>query len=171
VPFTPFHFGPVLLVHGIVSLLRIQWIREPRNRLSILLLYVGSVIPDLQGLYSILFDSSVEFHGFSHTLVGALVYTTIICSVLSFIKYSPITEYLEFQPAKHFTLLILAIIAFHFLPDILIWPDMNILWPVGNYIPGEVGNYAVVAQILFISGLSGATMFGISFLKSGRIPI
>ncbi|MFV2016428.1 MAG: hypothetical protein ACC656_13435, partial [Candidatus Heimdallarchaeota archaeon] len=133
--------------------------------------YIGSVIPDLQGLYSRLFDSSVKLHGFSHTLVGALVYTTIICSVVSFIKYSTISEYLEFQPAKHFTLLILAIIAFHFLPDIQIWPDMNILWPVGSFSPGEVGNYAVVVQVLFISGLSGATMFGIIFLKSNRIQI
>ncbi|KKL03593.1 hypothetical protein LCGC14_2624620 [marine sediment metagenome] len=133
--------------------------------MSILLLYIGCVIPDLQGVYSIFIDRSVALHGFSHTLVGALVYTLIMWGALFLIKYTPSTEYLEFQPAKHFILLLLAIVIFHFLPDIFIWADMNIFWPFGSYSPGEVENYGVVAQVLFLSGVTGVGVWGIGYLK------
>jgi membrane-bound metal-dependent hydrolase YbcI (DUF457 family) len=62
IPFTPFHWGLALLIQAIVITL------DPLG------LFVGSVVTDLEGIYSLIFpDSGVPLHGFMHSLAGAFL--------------------------------------------------------------------------------------------------
>lgn len=47
------------------------------NRLKWFSLLCGSVIADFQGIYTILVDPSIKVHGFSHTLLGSILYNSL----------------------------------------------------------------------------------------------
>ena len=78
-PFTPYHFGPGLLL-GVVLLPFIDFST----------LIVASVILDLEPLTVLMLQLPLPFHGFFHTYLGA----TIIACVLSLTIY-PFRRYLN----------------------------------------------------------------------------
>ncbi|MGQ9469142.1 MAG: DUF4184 family protein [Nitrososphaerales archaeon] len=61
-PFTPFHWGPALLI----SMLLFPIFDLPA-------LFVSSVIPDLEPFYILVSGSLLPFHGFFHTYLGASI--------------------------------------------------------------------------------------------------
>ncbi|MHA1977880.1 MAG: hypothetical protein ACW98I_13315 [Candidatus Hodarchaeales archaeon] len=67
IPFTPFHWGLSLLIQAIAITL------DPLS------LFAGSVIIDLEGVYSLILpDSGVLIHGYLHSLVGAFILGLIV---------------------------------------------------------------------------------------------
>ena len=75
IPFTPFHWGLTLLIQAIAIFL------DPIG------LFVGSVILDLEGIYSLLFPySGVPLHGVMHSLIGTLI-LGIIVGISSFLTH------------------------------------------------------------------------------------
>jgi membrane-bound metal-dependent hydrolase YbcI (DUF457 family) len=61
-PFTPFHWGPALLI----GMLLFPIFDLPA-------LFISSVIPDLEGLYILAFRLPLPLHGFFHSYFGASV--------------------------------------------------------------------------------------------------
>ena len=75
IPFTPFHWGLALLIQAIAITL------DPLG------LFVGSVINDLEGIYSLLLpNSGVPLHGFMHSLAGAF-FLGILVGIGSFLTH------------------------------------------------------------------------------------
>ena len=58
-PFTPFHFGPGLLIKGLIP-----------GRFSLSTYALANVAMDVEPLYQLLHDDT-QLHGASHTLIGA----------------------------------------------------------------------------------------------------
>ncbi len=61
-PFTPFHWGPALLI----GLLMFPLLDLPA-------LIVSSVIVDIESLYILLFQPTIPLHGFFHTYLGGSI--------------------------------------------------------------------------------------------------
>ncbi|MFX0208719.1 MAG: hypothetical protein ACFFDT_22245, partial [Candidatus Hodarchaeota archaeon] len=72
-PFTPFHFGIALLLFSVMPFL------DP------LALFVGSVVPDIEGITAIFIfpDSGLPLHGPLHSFFGAVV-LGILTGVVSY---------------------------------------------------------------------------------------
>jgi len=70
-PFTPFHWGPVLLI----GLLLFSVFDMPS-------LLVSSVIPDVEPFYALTFQPSLPFHGFFHSYLGASILGVLVAVVL-----------------------------------------------------------------------------------------
>ena len=162
-PFTPYHLGGPVLMLGI-ALLRFKGEMDDfweRSRIYWLLIFTGSVIPDLQGFYSIFFDQSVKLHGFSHTLVGSIAYAAIITILFQLFKYIMLSYntknyYLDKYKLNFYTSSIprvfiaiwISILLLHLLPDVVIYEDMQIFWPFSEVSYGNRANYSAVASFL-----------------------
>ncbi len=70
-PFTPFHWGPALLIG--LSLFSV---------FDMPALLVSSVIPDVEPLYILMFRLSLPLHGFFHSYLGASILGVLVAVVL-----------------------------------------------------------------------------------------
>lgn len=179
-PFTLYHLGGPVLLLGI-SVWKFKGGMDDfweNTRVFWLLIFTGSVIPDLQGFYSVFFDSSVKLHGFSHTLVGSLVYAigvTILFEMFKFImlSYDTKNHWLDKYKLNFFTSSIprvfitvwLSILFLHLLPDVFIYNDMQIFWPLSTVTYGELSTYSTVASLLAYCFVIGAVLLIFKYFR------
>ncbi len=191
-PFTIFHLGGPIFLASLVYLFKPQIEIWRKNILVWISIFLGSILPDLQGAASIFIDPSIQLHGFSHTVIGAITYSLgfgfiTTCSYLFFVKInSNITmpiygnkEDLHTLFRIYFQTSLLcatSIIIFHLLPDSMIYPEIKLFWPISDYSvinpensedhwsnPSLVTRYRTVARILSIAGFIGIILF---FIRS-----
>ena len=74
-PFTPFHWGPALLV----GLLLFRFLDFPS-------FLVSCVAPDVEGLYMVIFTPYLLHHGFLHSYVGASIIGVAVAVVMYSIR-------------------------------------------------------------------------------------
>ena len=76
-PFTPFHFGPLILLGFLV----LSYIDVPS-------LLVSGVIVDLEGLFVLMFYPEGTVHGFFHSFIGAGIVAILVSTLIfSFGRY------------------------------------------------------------------------------------
>ena len=148
------------------------------TRIFWLLIFTGSVLPDLQGFYSLFFNPSVKLHGFSHTIVGSLAYAlgvTILFELFKFLmlSYNTKNHWLNKYKLNFFTSSIpkvfitiwLSIVLLHLLPDVFIYNDMQIFWPLSTVSYGVMSTYSTVASLLTYCFLIGATLLIFKYFR------
>ncbi len=154
-PFTPFHWGLSLLIQSIAIFL------DPLG------LFAGSVINDIEGVYSLLFpDSGVPLHGFFHSFVGALILGFIV-GVSSFLIHKSIRRIdIKFDNPTPFTLpkyslkicVLSALVGTfsHVLLDAFVYEDLQLFYiipsenPLLHLLPVEIVYFLCV--VCFILG-------------------
>lgn len=155
-PFTPYHFGPALLI-GVALL--------PVVDLSTIV--VASVVLDLEPLAVLLLNLPMPLHGFFHTYLGA----TIIAVILS-ISLWPFRSYLNMvvslfginQQSNLRTILLASIIGTysHVLLDSFLYAEMNPFYPlVGNPLLDLVSSQIIYNLCVYtgILGLAGYIVY------------
>lgn len=170
-PFTIFHLGPMFLFLTIIHLLKPQIKFWRENIIPIISLCLGTVIPDLQGFYSLFIDRKIPLHGFSHTLIGSIIYSFGFAAILGGIIYI-ITNYNLLELKKELTnfkqfkiknLLLnsffwcfIGITIFHLLPDMVMHSDIAIFWPISDirfaepYYDGTPTDLSVLINVTFL---------------------
>lgn len=152
-PLTPFHIGPPVLLLSVIYLKEGHKIVKPKYLIWLIGCSIGALIPDLQGFYSIFFNRDVSLHGFSHTLLGAFLYSGLGLVLLWSIFMVAFRYRIDL--VQGYFAIFLGILLFHLLPDMLIWSDMNIFWPFFNYSPGIESRYGLVTIILIFQFVLG----------------
>lgn len=123
-PFTPFHFGPALLIYGIFVFL------DP-----IALVY-GAILVDLEPAIVMFLRLNYPLHGFMHSIVGIFfllpvvyVFTVITRRLLPDLDFFFTSKKREF---KFWLVGISALIGSfsHVLLDSFLYPEMNLAWPL-----------------------------------------
>jgi membrane-bound metal-dependent hydrolase YbcI (DUF457 family) len=154
-PFTPFHWGLSLLIQAIAIFL------DPLG------LFVGSVINDIEGVYSLLLpNSGVPLHGFFHSFVGAL-FLGIIVGISSFLIHKIIRQ-IDFKidnptpfilPRYSLKICVLSALIgtfSHVLLDAFLYEDLQLFYiipidnPLLNLLPDEIVYFLCV--VCFILG-------------------
>lgn len=158
-PFTLFHIGVAFLIQSLSLIL------DPIG------LFVGSVLPDIEGFLSIVLpDSGIPLHGRLHSIIGALVLAVIIgCS--SFILHKVGRKYLKpylkpripsYLNIPKYTLPVCIISALagtlsHVFLDALLYEDMELFYwlpingnPLAGFISWEIVYFFCI--ICFIVG-------------------
>ena len=181
-PFTPYHLGPPALILGTAI-----WLKYDNRSLSEfwestkiywLAIFVGSVSPDIQGMISIFFNPDIKLHGFSHTIVGSVVYALafglfylIVKSYLLSIDtnqywYNKFHIDLRSTSVMKMTLVNwLSILILHLLPDVFIYTDMQIFWPFSDVNYGTVSDYQVMASFMGAMFIIGVILLVIRYVK------
>ncbi len=163
-PFTPYHFGPALLI-GVVLL--------PVIDLSTII--IASVVLDLEPLAVLLLNLPMPLHGFFHTYLGA----TIVAVLLS-ISLWPFRSYLNMivslfgihQESNLRAIVIASIIGTytHVLLDSFLYAEMNPLYPIlGNPFLGLVSSQFIYNLCVF-AGFLGFAGFLVYFLYTISKP-
>lgn len=76
-PFTPFHLGPALFL----SMLLFPFV-------DVTVIFIASIIIDVEPAYYLLFTSKGAYHGYLHTYLGSTIFSTILALITSpFRKY------------------------------------------------------------------------------------
>ncbi|MCP8321287.1 MAG: DUF4184 family protein, partial [archaeon] len=73
-PFTPFHWGPALLIGMLLF-----------SIFDLPALFISSVIPDLEGLLILTFHLSLPLHGFFHTYLGASILGVVTAIIVYYL--------------------------------------------------------------------------------------
>jgi len=73
-PFTPFHWGPALLIGMLLF-----------SIFDLPALFLSSVIPDLEGIYVLMSGSLLPLHGFFHSYLGASILGFVTAIIVYFI--------------------------------------------------------------------------------------
>ncbi|MFX1286520.1 MAG: hypothetical protein ACFFB5_22985 [Promethearchaeota archaeon] len=166
-PFTPFHWGISLLIQSLLLFL------DP------LALFIGSVIPDIEGItaWFILPGRGLPLHGPLHSFTGAIFLGLIVgtCSWMVFTHIIPfIVERLHLElpiAIPQYSLRCSLLSAFigtfsHIILDTPLYPEMDLVYPFG------IGNpwYGVVPGILIysictLSFFAGIIILSIRFSK------
>ena len=145
-PFTPYHLSLPLILYAIYRLVKLLVDFEVPT-ISWLTITAGSVIADTQGIFYLLTRIG-SLHGFSHTLVGAMVYSLIYSMVLVFIDKLEMVE-LRLRPIKiQLFILFFSINLFHIIPDMLIYSGLHIFWPFADNSYGDISRYSIIAGIM-----------------------
>ncbi|MFX1253116.1 MAG: DUF4184 family protein [Promethearchaeota archaeon] len=148
-PFTPFHWGPMVLVLGLLSFL------DPIG------LFIGCVIPDVEGVFALVTGHG-PLHGPFHSILGAF-FLAILTSIGSqlfwyFLRWSKIE--IPFFPEPNSKIIVCS--AFigsfsHILLDAFLYSEMNLLWPLPSFNPlygllssPFIYNFCVICGILGI---------------------
>ncbi len=151
VPFTPFHFGPGLLV-GVPL----------RRRLDPVTFLVANVLVDVRATLVFFNIRSGPLHGPLHTYLGALGLAVILTgSVLVVTQRIPnTTQWTGYRPAS-VTAVALASVAgtwLHVTLDAILYSDMQPLYPVlGNPLYGLTGTltiYGACTLALFLGAIA-----------------
>jgi membrane-bound metal-dependent hydrolase YbcI (DUF457 family) len=159
-PFTPYHFGPGLLL-GVVLF--------PFLDFSTIL--IASVVLDVEPLAVMIFNLPFEIHGFFHTYLGA----TIVACFLSAIVY-PFRTYLNkivsffglHQESSFRHILPASIIGTysHVFLDSFLYSEMNPFFPLlGNPFVAYI-QFAVVYNVCIVMGLAGLGLYIVRVLYS-----
>ena len=163
-PFTPYHFGPGLVL-GVILF--------PFVDMATVL--IASVILDIEPIVVLFFGLPYPIHGFFHTYLGA----SIAALVLSGIAYS-IREYLNnfvslfglHQRSSHLHIIGASFVGtyFHVFLDSFLYSDMNPFYPIlGNQFLGFFPSGAVY-NFCLICGFVGFICYIVrALLKPGAI--
>ena len=151
-PFTPFHFGPALLIFSLSLFL---------NPLALLL---ASVAIDIEGILGLFFGRDIllqncaptcNLHGPLHSLLGGTIVAILLATAL-IIASKKLPEKtrlsLRIKNEKTIPLSSLVGVCSHLLLDSFLYPEMNLAWPFGSWNPffGAIGNF----EIYFFCALS-----------------
>ncbi|MFW9834348.1 MAG: hypothetical protein ACFFEK_10160 [Candidatus Thorarchaeota archaeon] len=162
-PFTPYHFGPALLIGALLF-----------PFIDIATVMIASVILDLEPLAVILFDLPLPLHAFFHTYLGA----TLVAIVLSLCIY-PLRKYLnEFvgffglkQQSTFRHILPASFIGTysHVLLDSFLYSEMNPLYPfLGNPFLGVL-SFGFVYNLCVVLGVIGFFVYLLRVLMNIRV--
>lgn len=161
-PFTPIHLALPIFLYGVYSLIKLI-VDIDINLMAWLTITAGSIIPDVQGIFYLITGIG-SLHGFSHTIVGAFVYNLIYGIGLVIIDRLNILK-LEIKPVKNQIIIIFfSIIFLHLVPDMFIYPEMQIFWPVLDISFGVYDNMSRVVSILVDLFLAGLIMLIFAYI-------
>ena len=163
-PFTPYHFGPGLLL-GVVLF----------PFLDFSTVMVACVILDIEPLTILMLQLPFQFHGFFHTYLGA----TIVACLLSLVIY-PLRRYLNelvsifgLNQESSFRHIFPASIVgtySHVFLDSLLYPEMNPFYPlIGNPFVGFFSLGFVYNACIFL-GLLGFGLYVVRLLYNQWTP-
>ena len=148
-PFTPFHFGPTLML-GLLL-----------RRISLPAILIGSVIADGEGFSVLFLGLDYPLHGYAHTFLGASIIAILLIIVLYLLR-SPMEKVMDFvRLPQQVTWPGLAIGSFigtfsHVILDSFLYTDIKPFYP-SNYNPF----YAFISSpfvyktctLLFVGGI------------------
>ena len=148
-PFTPYHFGPALLIGTLLF-----------PFIDVATVMIASVILDLEPLAVILFGLPMPLHAFFHTYLGA----TLVAITLSLCIY-PLRKYLNEivgffglkQQSSFHQILPASIIGTysHVLLDSFLYSEMNPFYPfLGNPFLGVL-SFSFVYNLCIVLGVIG----------------
>lgn len=147
-PFTLFHLGPPVLLVALIYLVKDSKEVWKRNMLLFISLFFASVIPDLQGFLHLYFDRNIPIHGFSHTLIGSIVYSVVYSALFTLLiiflrkkflqVYNYLSTYITFPSdaglvSRAFFFCFASINIFHIFPDITMHYDIQFFYPFSNF--------------------------------------
>ena len=159
-PFTPFHFGPALLLGMLL-----------RPFIDLSAIFIASVILDLEPLVVLLFHLSLPLHGIFHTYLAA----TIIAIILAFVLWpfrgvlnSFVSIFGIHQESTLRNLLLASFIGtyFHIFLDSFLYAEMNPFYPfLGNPFVGLVSSQVIYGFCVFSGALGFITYTGYIFYR------
>lgn len=165
-PFTPFHFGPALLIGMLLF---------PIFDLPALL--IASVIPDLEPLFILTFHLSLPLHGFFHSYLGASILgilTAIIVYYLHGFLRKIMALFMLEQKSSFKRILYTSLFGVysHIFLDSFLYGEMNPFYPLdGNPFLGLVSINGIY-WFCIISFLLGLALYAyrlfVAFRKSVR---
>ena len=138
-PFTPYHFG----INGAVASIRLKHI-------DILSCILANIVIDIQPFLVIYFGFNINLHGISHTLIFAV----IVCGIVFYI-YGLLYKKIFRSDKKLYSFIIGGILGgiLHVVLDALVYPDVNIFYPVSNlsiYLPFIDYNIKIICYAGYI---------------------
>ncbi len=123
-PFTPFHFGPGLLI----SLIFLSFIDIPT-------FLIASVIIDVEPFLVLVFDLNYPLHGFLHSFLGGALVAIPLSVIMSKIRghFSSLLSFLKVEQKFSFIKILLSSfigIYIHILLDSLMYIDIQPFFPL-----------------------------------------
>ena len=124
-PFTPFHWGPGLLL----GLLLLSYVDLPT-------LLVSSVIVDVEPLVVLTLNLRYPLHGYLHTFLGGTIVAFMLALAMSRMRgtLTPLMSFLRLKQKTSFKSIILASlfgVYLHILLDAPLYPDIRPFFPLG----------------------------------------
>ena len=122
-PFTPFHFGPGLLI----SLSLLSFIDIPT-------FLIASVIIDIEPFLVLVFQLNYPLHGFFHSFLGGFIVAVLLTMVLSKIRkyFTPLLTFFKIIQSTSFKKILISSISaifIHILLDSPIYLDIQPFFP------------------------------------------
>lgn len=165
-PFTPFHWGPALLI----SMLFFPIFDLPTLLLS-------SVIVDLEGIYVLMSSSPLPLHGFFHSYIGASI-LGIFAAIIVYYLYRWLRKIMKLfmleqkSSFKRIFYTSLFGVYSHVFLDSFLYGEMNPFYPIdGNPFLGLISANGIYwfSTLSFPLGLAlYAYRLFVAFRKSGR---
>ena len=123
-PFTPFHFGPGLLV----GLLLLSFIDFPT-------FLIASVIVDVEPLLVLIFSLNYPLHGFFHSLLGGTMVAFLLTLVMSHLRerFSPLLSFFKLEQKVSFKRILVAALSgiyIHILLDSRMYAEIQPFYPL-----------------------------------------
>jgi len=156
-PFTPYHFGPALLL----SVLLFPF-------LDVTTVMIASVILDLEPITILILGLPLPLHGFFHTYLGATIVALALSAMIwPFRSYlNQITSFFGLHQKSNSRNIILASLVgvyFHIFLDSFLYVEMIPFYPLlGNPFLGVVSSGSVY-MFCVIAGLFGIVSYAIRF--------
>ena len=137
-PFTPFHFGPGLLI----SLTFLSFIDIPT-------FLIASVIVDIEPFLVLVFDLNYPLHGFFHSFLGGFIVAVLLSMVMSKIRryFTPLLTFFKIEQSISFKKILFSSICAIFLHILL---DSPIYSDIRPFFPFEINPFY---QSSFVPGL------------------
>ncbi len=122
-PFTPFHFGPGLLI----SLTFLSFIDIPT-------FLIASVIIDIEPFLVLIFHLNYPLHGFFHSFLGGFIVAALLSMVMSKIRryFTPLITFFKIEQSISFKKILFSSICgifLHILLDSPIYMDIRPFFP------------------------------------------
>ena len=122
-PFTPFHFGPGLLI----SLTFLSFIDIPT-------FLIASVIVDIEPFLVLIFALNYPLHGFFHSFLGGFIVAVLLSMVMSKIRryFTPLLTFFKVEQSISFKKILfssICAILLHILLDSPIYLDIRPFFP------------------------------------------
>lgn len=155
-PFTPFHFGPGLLV----GLLTLRWLDFPT-------ILIASVLVDIRATFVFFDVIEGALHGPLHTLLGATLLSAILVGVMIPLRPTLDTVLVQLripQAASASRIMAGGIVGtwLHIILDAILYADMSPLAPLsGNPALGVV-SVGTVYLCCIIAGVTGVGLYMLS---------
>lgn len=162
-PFTPYHFGPALLI-GVLLFPFIDFTT----------VMIASVILDLEPLAVILFDLPIPLHAFFHTYLGATIVAVVLSiGIYPFRKYlNEMVSFFGLEQESSFRHIIPASLIgtySHVLLDSFLYVEMNPFFPLlGNPFVGALAG-GFVYNLCLVLGLVGFFVYMLRVLLNLRV--
>jgi len=168
-PFTPYHFGPALLI-GVIFF----------PFISVGAIMVSSVIVDLEPFTIIIYRTGMPLHGFFHTYLGASLAALATAGVWWVLR-NPLNEFLSLfrvqQDASFKKILFTCVLGTcsHVFLDSFLYAEMNPFFPIlGNPFLGMLSGsliYDFCTACLVIGGLAYFFRFCLMWKRDTSAPL